>query len=236
MLRNPVWVFVGLSTPLLYLVLFTPLLNDVSGASLSTRGHAIDVFLPGVLSLLAFASGSGPGFNTIFELRGGVTERLRVTPASRLSILLGPVLFATLAMFVFDAALVAVGAAFGFTVHAAGLAVLAALLGLLMVTTSAFTIAMALVTGDINGFAAIVNGLNLPVLLLGGVLLPISLGPLWLRALAHFDPLYYLVAASRTLSAGSLATTATWQAFAVLGPLAALTLIWATRVFRRAVA
>lgn len=236
MLRNPVWVFVGLSTPLLYLVLFTPLLNQISRTSFSGGSHAIDVFLPGVLSLLAFASGTGPGFNTIFELKGGVTERFRVTPASRLSILLGPILFATLAMFVFDIALVAVGAVFGFSVHLEGLGVLAVLLGLLMVTTSAFTTAMALTTGEINGFAAIVNGLNLPVLLLGGVLLPISLGPLWLRALAHFDPLYYLVAASRNLSGGSLATAATWQAFAVLGPLTAVTVAWAARVFRRAVA
>ncbi|HMK96202.1 MAG TPA: ABC transporter permease [Acidimicrobiales bacterium] len=235
MMRNPVWVFVGLSTPLLYLVLFTPLLNHVSSSSLPGGGHAIDLFLPGILSLLAYASGTGPGFNTIFELRGGVTERFRVTPASRLSILLGPILFATVAMFAFDIALVAVGAVFGFHVHITGLGVLAVLLGLLMITTSAFSTAMALATGDINGFAAIVNGLNLPVLLLGGVLLPISLGPTWLRVLAHFDPLYYLVDASRDLSAGSLATTATWQAFAVLVPLSALTVAWAANVFRRAV-
>jgi ABC-2 type transport system permease protein len=236
MVRNPVWVFVGLSTPLLYLVLFTPLLNHVPGSSLSAQGHAIDLFLPAILSLLAFASGSGPGFSTIFELRAGVTERFRVTPASRLSLLLGPILFGTVAMFVFDTALVAVGAAFGFDVHFAGLGVLAVLLGLFMVTTAAFSIAMALATGDISSFAAIINGLNLPVLLLGGVLLPISLGPTWLRVLAHFDPLYYLVAAARSLSAGTLATSATWQAFAVLVPLAGLTLAWAARVFRRAVA
>ncbi len=236
LLRNPVWVFVGLSTPLLYLVLFTPLLDHLSGTSLTGQRRAIDVFLPGILALLAFASGSGPGFSTIFELQSGVIERLRVTPASRLAILLGPILFATAAMFAFDIALVAAGAAFGFGIHLTGLLVLAVLLGLLMITTSAFTIALAISTGDISGFAAIVNGLNLPVLLLAGVLLPISLGPAWLRVLAHFDPLYYLVEASRTLSAGALATTATWQAFAVLVPLSLLTLGWARGVFRRAVA
>lgn len=236
MLRNPVWMFVGLSTPLLYLVLFTPLLDHLSGTPLSGSGHAIDSFLPGILSLLAFASGNGPGFSTIFELQSGVTERLRVTPASRSAILLGPILFGTVAMFVFDIALVAVGSAFGFHVHLAGLLVLAVLLGLLMVTTASFAVATAITTGEISGFAAIVNGLNLPVLLLGGVLLPISFGPTWLQVLAHFDPLYYLVAASRTLSAGSLATTATWHAFAVLVPLSVLTVAWASRVFRRAVA
>ena len=235
MLRNPVWLFVGLSTPVLYLVLFTPLLNHLP---IGGSGHltAIDVFLPGILSLQAFASGSGPGFGTIFEIQSGFTERIRVTPASRLSILLGPVLFGMVAMFFFDALLVGVGAAFGFDVHLAGLGVLAVLLGLLMVTMASFSIALAVVTREISAFASVVTGLNLPVLLLGGVLLPISFGPAWLRVLAHFNPLYYLVVASRSLSAGSVATTATWQAFAVLVPLCVITLLWATRVFRRAVA
>jgi ABC-2 type transport system permease protein len=234
MLRNPVWVFVGFTTPLLYLVLFTPLLNHlVLGPG--GEGHALDEFLPGILSLQAFASGNGPGFSTIFELRAGVTERLRVTPASRMAILLGQVLFSTFAMFVFDVVLVGAGAACGFHVHLAGLGALAVLLGLLMVTVASFSIALAIIIKDINGFAAVMTGLNLPVLLLGGVLLPISLGPQWLRVLAHFNPLYYLVAASRDLSSGTLASSATWQAFAVLVPLCAVTTLWASRTFRRAV-
>jgi ABC-2 type transport system permease protein len=235
MLRNPVWLFVGISTPVLYLVLFTPLLNHLPLTG-SEAGHAIDVFLPGILALQAFASGTGPGFNTIFEMKAGVTERLRVTPASRLSLLLGPVLFGTVAMYAFDILLVAVGAAFGFDLNYGGLGILAVLLGLLLISMASFSIALAIVTKDISSFASVVTGLNLPVLLLAGVLLPISLGPAWLRVLAHFNPLYYLVVASRYLAAGHLATSATWQAFAVLVPLCIVALAWATRVFRRAVA
>jgi ABC-2 type transport system permease protein len=110
------------------------------------------------------------------------------------------------------------------------------LLGMLMIIMAAFSIATALVTKDISSFAAITNGLNLPVLLLAGVLLPISLGPLWMRILAHFNPLYYLVEAARVLAAGVFSSAVVWQAFAVLTPLCAATLIWATRVIRKAVA
>ncbi|MGO9080958.1 MAG: ABC transporter permease [Streptosporangiaceae bacterium] len=236
LLRNPVWLLVGFSTPILYLALFTPLLKRLSGAGGLPTGNVLDLFLPGILALLAYASGIGPGFNTIFELKGGLIERLRVTPASRFAILVGPILATMVMMFAFDAVVVAVGAGFGFTAHWAGLAVLTVLLALLMITVAAFSIATALVTKDISGFAAIVNGLNLPVLLLAGVLLPISLGPAWMRALAHFNPLFYLVDASRVLAAGTLTGTAVWQAFAVLVPLCALVLAWATQVFRRAVA
>jgi len=234
-LRNPVWLFVGVSTPLLYLALFAPLLKHVT--VLAGLGHAnvLDGFLPGILSLVAFSSGVSQGFTTIFELRAGVVERFRVTPASRLAILLAPILASMLMMFVFDALLVAVGAAFGFSVHWLGLAVLGVLLGLLMTVMSAFSIATALITKEISSFAAIVNGINLPILLLAGVLLPVSIGPQWMRIIAHFNPLYYLVEGSRVLASGSFSGPHVWQAFAVLVPLCALVLAWATRVFRRAV-
>jgi ABC-2 type transport system permease protein len=105
-----------------------------------------------------------------------------------------------------------------------------------MVSMASFSIAMALLTREISSFAAVINGLNLPVLLLAGVLLPISIGPGWMKVLAHFNPLYYLVTAARSLGIGTFSGGATWQAFAVLVPLAVITLTWATRVYRRAVA
>jgi ABC-2 type transport system permease protein len=110
------------------------------------------------------------------------------------------------------------------------------LLGLLLTVMAAFAIATALITKDISGFAAIANGINLPILLLAGVLLPISLGPAWMRVIAHFNPLFYTVQASRVLAGGTVTAAAVWQAFAVLVPLCALVLAWATGVFRRAVA
>jgi ABC-2 type transport system permease protein len=236
LLRNPVWLVVGFSTPILYLALFTPLLKDLVGAPGLATGNVLNLFLPGILALLAFASGTNPGFSTIFELRAGVIERFRVTPASRFAILVGPILASMLLMFCFDLIVVVVGWGLGFNVHLAGLLVLAVLLALLMAAMAAFSIATALVTKDIRGFAALINGLNLPVLLLGGVLLPIALGPLWLRVLAHFNPLFYTVDAARVLSAGTLTGAAVWQAFAVLVPVCAVVLVWATGVVRRAVA
>jgi ABC-2 type transport system permease protein len=236
LIRDPVWLVVSFSTPILYLALFTPLLKKLVGEPGLPSGNVLGIFLPGILSLLAFASGAGTGFSTLFENRSGVIERLRVTPASRFGILVGPILATMLLMFFFDLVVVAVGFGFGFAVHIVGLLELCVLLALLMATMAAFSIATALISKEINGFAATINGMNLPVLLLGGVLLPISLGPTWMRDLAHFNPLYYVVTASRVLADGTLSGTAIWQAFAVLVPLCAVVLAWATGVVRRAVA
>lgn len=69
-------------------------------------------------------------------------------------------------MMAFDAVVVAVGVGVGFHIHWLGLVVLAVLLAVLATLTAAFSTATALVTKDISSFAAIINGLNLPVLLL----------------------------------------------------------------------
>lgn len=235
LLRNPVWLFVSLTVPLLYLALFTPLLKDLPAAP-GLGGDVLDEFLPGILALLAFTSGANAGFGTLFELQAGVVERFRVTPASRLALLLGPLVSGMLSMFVFDLVLIVVGVLFGFHVHIAGLLVLAVLLALFYLTFAAFSTAIALLTKEITAFAAVVNGINLPLMLLAGVLLPISLGPGWMGVLAHFNPLYYLVEAARTLALDSFSSDTVWQAFAVLTPLCAISLTWATRVYRRAVA
>jgi ABC-2 type transport system permease protein len=233
-LRNPTWLFVGFSSPVLYLALFSPLLKHFAGPH-ATTGDVLDSFFPGILALLAFASGTAQGFNTVFELRAGVTERLRVTPASRFAILAGPLLSGMTFVFIFDAIALVAAVALGFHVHWVGLLVLAVLIGLFMIMMSAWSVAMALTTKEISAFASVVNGLQLPALLLAGVLLPISLGPAWLRGLAHIDPLYYVVEAARSLGAGTLSGEHVWLAFAVTAPLCALVLSWATNVFRKAV-
>ncbi len=234
-LRNPLWLIVSFSTPVLYLALFTPLLKGISPGH-PTNGEVLAVFLPGILSLLAFVNGSSLGFSTIFELQSGLIERLRVTPASRLAILLGPIVSGLIGMYIFDTVVLIVGWAFGYRIHWGGLAVLAVLLALLMTTFGAFSVAVALKAKEISSFAALINGINLPILLLAGVLLPIAYGPLWLRVLAHANPLYYLVEASRRLGVGAVSTSQVGVAFAVLTPLCAISLYWATWIFRRAVA
>src|SRR4051812_5577656 len=87
-LRNPVWVFIGLLQPILYLVLFGPLLKSVASAPGFPQGGAYNVFVPGLLIQLAMF-GLFVGFGLIAELRYGVVERMRVTPMSRTAMLLG---------------------------------------------------------------------------------------------------------------------------------------------------
>lgn len=235
-LRQPVWIITGLSTPLLYLALFAPLLHTLAGGPGFPHGRVLDIFVPGILTLMAFGAGMGAGWVVIWELDSGVTERLRVTPASRFALLLGSVL-RDVVMFAIPALVVVVVAVpFGFHARWGGLAVLLPLLALLTASCSAASSALGLTLRQIGSLAAVVTGLQLPLTLLSGILLPLSLGPGWLQALGHVNPMYYAVEAARDLAAGTIATPAVGEGFLVLGAVAALALWSGTRSYRRAMA
>src|ERR1700716_2273857 len=89
LLGNPAWIIIGGVQPLLYLLLFAPLLKSIAATPGFPSGGAYNVFVPGFLIQLGLFGASGVGFNLIAELRFGVVERMRVTPVSRLALLLG---------------------------------------------------------------------------------------------------------------------------------------------------
>ncbi len=236
MLRQPVWVFVGLTTPLLYLALFAPLLKSLAGGPGFDSGDVLDVFVPGVLALMAFGAGTGAGWIVIAELNSGVIERLRVTPVSRFALLLGTVGRDVVMLIVPALIVVLVAIPFGFHPRWAGIGVLLLLLSLLTASTSATSSALGITLREIGSLAAIWTGVNLPITLLSGVLLPLSLAPRWMQIIAYANPLYYAVEAARDLAGGTLASGSVFQAFLVLTGLATVALWWATRTYRQAVA
>lgn len=233
-IRQPVWVFMALTTPLLYISLFSPLLKNLSNPPLST-GKVLDAFVPGVLTLLAFIGGTGAGYGVIGELQTGVIERLRVSPVSRFSLLMGTILRDIVAFLVPSVLVIFIAHLFGFKAHAGALLVMLVLLSLLTAIVSAWSGSLGLILKQASSMAALVAGLELPLTLLSGVLLPISLGPKWLQAIAHINPLYYVVEASRVLGTGTIGDTEVFKAFAVIVPLVIVTLFWATRVYRKAI-
>src|SRR4051794_12386508 len=87
-LRNPVWVAVGLTQPLFFLLLFGPLLKPLAHAPGFPDVGAFNVFVPGLLFQLVLFGTAFAGFNLIAEVRAGVIERLQVTPISRTALLL----------------------------------------------------------------------------------------------------------------------------------------------------
>jgi ABC-2 type transport system permease protein len=233
-LHNPAWVVIGVVQPLLYLVLFAPMLKAIASVPGFPSGGAYNVFVPGLLIQLGLFGAAFVGFGLIAELRYGVVERMRVTPVSRLAMLLGRALRDVLILLVQSVLLVVCSLPFGLHVHLVGILVVLALLALigLLMACSSYALALALRSED--ALAPVLSTATLPLLLLSGVLLPLSLAPTWLRVIAAINPLSYAVNAARALFNNHLTDAAVLQGVLIMVVLAIASLVVAARSFARA--
>src|SRR5438445_7432471 len=135
-IHNPAWVVIGVVQPLLYLLLFAPLLKQIQSAPGFPRGGAYNVFVPGLLLRLGLFGAAGVGFSLIAELRMGVIERLRVTPVSRVALLFGRALRDMVSIVVQSLILIVIALPVGLNIHPLGGGVVLALIGLIGLPTS----------------------------------------------------------------------------------------------------
>src|SRR5450755_2628052 len=232
LLRNPVWVFFGLTQPIIYLVLFGPLLKGVTGGGLG--GNASwKIFVPGLLLQLAIFGAGFAGFGIIQELREGVIDRQRVTPARRLSLILGRTLGNVVTIGVQGAVLILVALPFGLRASFSGIVASVIIVCVLALGVSAASYAMGLILKDEDAFAPFIQGVSLPLLLLSGVLLPMTLAPTWLRRVSQVNPLSHVVDASRQLFHGNFQVATVAWGTSVTVVLAAVLAWWGTRTFQR---
>jgi len=235
-LRNPVWVFMGLAQPILYLLLFGPLLKNIASMPGFPPGGAFNVFVPGILVMTALFSSVFVGFGLCDELREGVVERMRVTPMSRVAMLLGRSLRDVVFLLCQALILVVLSIPFGLSINAGGLVIAFALLALVGLVMSPLSYTLALILGSEDALAPTVNAIALPLLLLSGVMLPMTFAPDWLQTLARFNPLYHAVVATRDLFNSNFGDPEVVIGVAVMAVLAALMVAIGARSFSRAAA
>jgi ABC-2 type transport system permease protein len=232
-IRNPMWIIVNLFQPFLYLLLFAPLLDGLQMPGFN-QTSSLNYFVPGVLVMIAF-SGAFFGMNVLDDLRDGVVERLRVTPASRLALLLGMVLQDVLVFLVQCGTLVLVATIMGLRPDWTGMLVLFGLLALVGLAMVSFSYAMTLTIRDQSALAGMLSTLTVPMLL-SGVLLPMSLASDLLQTLSLFNPFTYAVDAARALVNSQYGDVSVLRGLGVFAGLSILALFWAVRVFRRSTA
>jgi ABC-2 type transport system permease protein len=234
--RNPAWVVIGVLQPVLYLVLFAPLLKSIASVQGFPPGGAYNVFVPGLLIQLGMFGAAGVGFSLIAELRAGVVERFRVTPVSRLALLLGRAFRDILMLLIQATILIILSLPFGLSIHFTGVLVVLALVGLLGLLMASISYACALWLKSEDSFAPLIFTATLPLLLLSGVLLPLTLAPGWLRAIAAANPLSYAVDAARAVFNDHLGDVSVEKGVLLTAVLAVFAVAIAVRAFGRALA
>ncbi|MCP3783242.1 MULTISPECIES: ABC transporter permease [Micromonospora] len=233
LLRNPVWVFVGVFQPVMYLLLFAPLLKPA--LRVSTQAEAYKIFVPGLLVLLAIFGGLFQGFGLIAELRAGVIERSRVTPVSRLALLLGRSLRDVVSLIAQAVIITLLALLFDLRVFIGYLLLAYLMLALIALMTSAVSYGVALKVKSEDALAPLMNTVAQPVLLLSGILLPLMYAPGWLQGVADWNPFSWAVDGTRALFAGELGNDKVWQGLTIIAVLAVAGVVWAARQFARSV-
>jgi len=237
--RQPVWIFVGIFQPVMYLLLFAPLLKPaLAPLGVTSNAEAYRMFVPGLLVLLAMFGGLFQGFGLIAELRAGIIERSRVTPVSRLALLLGRSLRDATTLIVQAGIITVLAVPFGLTAQLGYLLLAYLMLALIALMTSAVSYAVALTVRSEDALAPLMNTVSLPLFLLSGIMLPISRdygAPSWLVKLADVNPFSWAVDGIRALFVGDIGNDAVWQGMLIVAVLAALAVAWAARSFARSV-
>jgi len=235
-IRNPVWVVIGVVQPLLYLLLFAPLLKSVASVQGFPSGGAYNVFVPGLLVQLGMFGAAGVGFSLISELRFGVIERLRVTPVSRVALLLGRAMRDVLSILSQSLILILLALPFGLSIHPLGVVIVLALIALIGLLTASIAYAVALWLRSEDSYAPLIFTSSLPILLLSGVLLPLGLAPQWLRTIAAANPLSYAVDAARAIFIDHPGDPSVIKGVLIMLVLAVVAVGIGARAFGRAIA
>jgi len=230
-LRNPAWLVISVMQPILYIVLFGPLLKPLS-AQLGA-GNAYQLFVPGILVQLGMFGAMFVGFGLIAEYRAGVIESQQVTPASRVALLMGRVLRDVVVLLVQGALLIAVAVPLGLRAPVLGVVLTLAVIGLLGLGFASLSYAIALTLKSEDAFAPLLNAIIIPVLLLSGILLPMTLAPTWLQRVSDVNPLKHVVEGTRQFFLGQYGSSTAWWGLVVTVLLVAVGGWFGVRRFRQ---
>lgn len=219
--------------PIIYLVLFGPLFVSTMQTQGKTQAVAYSLYVTGLSIQMAMTMGAFVGLTIILEYRLGILERLWSTPVRGRTMMAGRIARDVLLMLIPILLIFFVGLVLGTTPTVLGLVTyFVAVLGT-GVTFAGFSYAVALRTKSEGSLSAIFNIVLLPVLLLSGIMLPLSFAPHWIATIARANPLWYLVEGPREqFTKQSVAAVTPWS-WTVALVMSCLAFAWAAYEFDR---
>ncbi|HEY2443899.1 MAG TPA: ABC transporter permease [Streptosporangiaceae bacterium] len=206
--RQPAWIVIGLSQPVVWLLLYGALLRKI----VEIPGFGSDSYLtfltPGIVVMNAFFASGWSGMDVIDDVSRGVFDRFLITPIPRSALIVGRLIHSALSTVIQSAILIILGLALGarFPGGVPGLLALTACAVLLGIGVGGLSSALALVLRKGQSVIAAGNFLLLPLTFLSSIFIKQDLAPGWIQALAHVNPVNWTVEAGRA----ALAAPSDW--------------------------
>jgi ABC-2 type transport system permease protein len=137
----------------------------------------------------------------------------------------------------FQAIIVTLAAlALGLRVQPANVLFALVLLSMMVLLGVSISYCLAMLVPNETALPTIANSIAQPVALLAGVLIPLSVAPLWVRNVALWNPFAWGTRGMRAILEGQLHGPVVWQGSLIMAGLAALSVVLTSRLFSREVA
>jgi ABC-2 type transport system permease protein len=203
--RQPAVIFITLTQPVIWLLLFGELFKNVTQLPGFASGNYATYLTPGVVIMTAIFSSSWTGMAYIEDMQTGVMDRFLTAPVGRGAL--------TVAMLAYQAVIVVVQSA-------------------IIIAMAGLSIGFALLVRQREALIGVSTTLVLPLTFLSGAFLSLRLVPGWIADIARFNPVNWAASAGR-LAIGGHAEWGTVGSYAGFLALAlAVTAVAATRAFR----
>jgi len=219
--RNPTLLFVNLFTPLLFLLLFSQLLQKLTSLP-GLSGSYLAYLTPGILVLNAVTGAFQSGMSIVNDVNSGFLHKVLLTPASRAAILLGRLTTDLLVVIIQSAMIIGVAMLLGLTIATGlpGLLLIFVTLAFFALAWSGLLLAVGLKTRKAETVSAVGNLLAFPLLFVSSALFPTSIMPVWAQIASGYNPFSYASNVTRDLVQGGLTWSTFAFAYAVIGLLA----------------
>jgi ABC-2 type transport system permease protein len=233
-IRMPVFIFMSLFQPVLWLVLFTQIFKSLGGLPGIGGSSYLQFFAPGVLVMTVLFGSAFSGFGMLWDIDTGVLSKMLATPVTRISIIAGRVIATVVVLLI--QALIIIILALIMGVHLAtgvpGVLFAFFLLALLGLGFSAFSNGLALLLKRQENVMAVTNMLTMPLMFLSSLMMPAALLPGWLNTVRQLNPVDYAVVGVRDLIVTGYIWDDLWLSLVVLAALALVGIAFGTLMFR----
>ncbi|MBW8485276.1 ABC transporter permease [Actinomadura parmotrematis] len=236
LVRYPSMTIQLIVTPVILLLLFVYVFGGTLGDGIGGGRHAyVNYVVPGILLMAAATAATGTAVMVATDMTEGIIARFRTMRISRASVLTGHVVGSIVQQLLGAAVLVGIALAIGFRPNASVVEWLAAT-GLFALFALAITwLAVALGLKSPNPESA--SNAPMPLIILpflGSGFVPTDSMPTVLRWFAEYQPFTPIMETLRGLLLGSEIGDSGPIAVAWCAGIAALSYLWAKRIFNRA--
>jgi ABC-2 type transport system permease protein len=234
--RAPAQIAFSFAYPITMLVIFAPMMTKALYAQgVTNHVEAYRIYIPGQLSYSVAFGGLATGFVLLADVKSGIIERQRVTPASRLALVFGRALREAVVLLIQVVIISVLALPSGVLVDLPDLLLAYVLLTLIGMLTIGLSYGLALRLRNAAFLGPIQGAVSQPVMLISGMLLPLTLAPLWMVYIARENPFYWGTNGVRALYANHLGDSTVWVSLLVVLAVGALCMTWAMRTFARTV-